>query len=137
MSPSVHPPRSVRVLSDAAALAAALESPRAVLFKHSTRCPVSAYVIDEVMEFAEDHPEWPVYVLEVIEQRPLSNEVEERLEVRHESPQAFVLHEGRVHWHGSHNEVTADALRRQSRLAHEPTHTTPWRASKEPPRSAR
>ena len=91
-----------------------------MLFKHSTRCPVSAYVIDEVMEFAEDHPEWPVYVLKVIEQRPLSNEAAERLGVRHESPQAFVLRHGRVHWHGSHNEVTADALRRAIRPAPEP-----------------
>ena len=116
MSPSAQTPLPVREIADAEALEAAIGSPRAVLFKHSTRCPVSAYVVDEVMEFAEDHPEWPVYVLKVIEQRPLSNEAAERLGVRHESPQAFVLHEGRVRWHGSHNEVTADALRRQSRL---------------------
>ena len=125
MSPSAQTPSPVREIADAAALAAAIESPRAVLFKHSTRCPVSAYVIDEVMEFAEDHPKWPVYVLRVIEQRPLSNETAERLGVRHESPQAFVLHQGRVRWHGSHNEVTADALRRQSRLAEEPPDSVP------------
>ena len=59
MSPSAQTPPSVREIADAAALAAAIESPQAVLFKHSTRCPVSAYVIDEVMEFAEDHPDWP------------------------------------------------------------------------------
>lgn len=100
---------------DAAALEAVFGSPRAVLFKHSTRCPVSAYVIDEVAEFAETHPEWPVYVINVIEQRPLSNEASERLGVRHESPQAFILHHGRVQWHGSHNEVTADALDREAR----------------------
>ena len=117
MSPSAQTPPSVREIADAAALAAAIESPQAVLFKHSTRCPVSAYVIDEVTEFAEDHPEWPVYVLKVIERRPLSNEAAERLGVRHESPQAFVLHQGRVQWHGSHNEITADALRRQSKAA--------------------
>ena len=113
MSPSAQIRPSVREIADSAALAAAIENPRAVLFKHSTRCPVSAYVIDEVMEFAEDHPEWPVYVLKVIEQRPLSNEAAERLGVRHESPQAFVLRQGRVSWHGSHNEVTAEALQRQ------------------------
>ena len=121
MSPSAQTP-SVREIADADALAAAIESPRAVLFKHSTRCPVSAYVIDEVMEFAEDHPEWPVYLLKVIEQRPLSNEAAGRLGVRHESPQAFVLDQGRVRWHGSHSEVTAEALRRQSRLADERPH---------------
>ena len=125
MSPDRQTPPPVREIPDAAALAAAIESPRAVLFKHSTRCPVSAYVIDEVMAFAEDHPEWPVYLLKVIEQRPLSNEAAERLGVRHESPQAFLLHRGRVRWHGSHNEVTADALRHQSRLADEPPNAVP------------
>ena len=119
MSPSAQTPTPVREIADADALEAAIGSPRAVLFKHSTHCPVSAYVIDEVMEFAEDHPEWPVYVLKVIEQRPLSNAAAERLGVRHESPQAFVLHQGQVRWHGSHNEVTAHTLRRQSRLADE------------------
>ena len=121
MSTSAHTPPPVREIADAAALAAAIESPRAVLFKHSTRCPVSAYVIDEVIDFAEDHPEWPVYVLKVIEQRPLSNEATDRLGVRHESPQAFVLRQGRVRWHGSHNEVTAEALERETRPAPAPS----------------
>ena len=112
-SPGNTPPPSVHQIPDAATLEAVITSPRAVLFKHSTRCPVSAYVIDEVMAFAEDHPEWPVHLLKVIEQRPLSNEAAERLGVPHESPQAFVLRRGRVWWHGSHNEVTAEALQQQ------------------------
>ena len=110
----------LREVADAATLEAVIGSPRAVLFKHSTRCPVSAYVIDEVTDFAETHPEWPVYVIKVIEQRPLSNEAAERLRVPHESPQALVLHQGRVRWHGSHNEVTAETLEREMRLAREP-----------------
>ena len=110
--PDAAPLRAVR---DADALEAVIASPRAVLFKHSTRCEVSAYIIGEVIDFAEANPEWPVYLLKVIEQRPLSNAVTERLGVRHESPQAFVLRQGRVRWHGSHNEVTADTLRRETR----------------------
>ncbi len=109
-----HPPLFHEV-PDADALEAVIASPRAVLFKHSTRCGVSAFIIDEVIDFAEANPEWPVYLLKVIEQRALSNAVTERLGVRHESPQAFVLQRGRVCWHGSHNEVTADTLRRAAR----------------------
>lgn len=104
----------LRAVPDDDALKAVVDSPRAVLFKHSTRCPVSAYAIDEVVEFAATHPDWPVYIINVVEQRPLSNEAAEHLGVRHESPQAFVLQEGRVRWHGSHNEVTADALGREA-----------------------
>ena len=114
--PSERPrPPLLREVPDAGALEAVIASPRAVLFKHSTRCEVSAYIIDEVIDFAEANPKWPVYLLRVIEQRPLSNTVTERLGVRHESPQAFVLQQGRVCWHGSHNEVTADTLRRETR----------------------
>ncbi len=119
-NPQTTTPRSVHELSDAAALEAVLGSPRAVLFKHSTRCPVSAYVIDEVFDFAETHPDWPVYVLKVIEQRTLSNAATERLGVRHESPQAFVIHQGDIRWHGSHNEITAETLQQQIEGASDP-----------------
>ena len=119
-NPQTTAPRSVHELSDAAALEAVLGSPRAVLFKHSTRCPVSAFVIDEVFDFAETHPDWPVYVLKVIEQRTLSNAATERLGVRHESPQAFVIHQGDIRWHGSHNEITAETLQQQIEGAFDP-----------------
>lgn len=106
---------------DAVTLEAVIGSPRAVLFKHSTRCPVSAYVIDEVTDFARTHPEWPVHVIEVIEQRALSDAAAERLGVRHESPQAFVLERGGVRWHGSHDEITAEALERETADAAHPS----------------
>ena len=57
---------------DASTLEQALGSERAILYKHSTSCPVSAWVIDEVLEFARTHPDWTVYLLKVIEQRGLS-----------------------------------------------------------------
>lgn len=88
----------------------ALRSERAVLYKHSTRCPVSAVVINEVLKFAGAHPDWRIYVLKVIEQRRLSDTVAERLGVRHESPQAFVIRQGRCVWHGSHGGITAKQL---------------------------
>ena len=97
-------------LQDATALDEALGSERAILYKHSTRCPVSAVVLNEVIRFAEAHPDWTTYLIKVIEQRQLSDTVAERLGVSHESPQVFVINQGRCVWHTSHHLITAQAL---------------------------
>ena len=101
-------------LSDLSMLDDALGSDRAVLYKHSTSCPVSAWVIEDVLEFARTHPDWTVYVLKVIEQRGLSDAVAERLGVRHESPQAFVIKAGQCVWNASHSAINADNLKKHA-----------------------
>lgn len=100
-------------LQDATALDEALGSERAILYKHSTRCPVSAVVMNEVIRFGEAHPDWTTYVVKVIEQRQLSNTVTERLGISHESPQAFVIKQGECVWHASHHLITEQALSQQ------------------------
>jgi len=100
----------MRPVRDAQELARAFEEPWALVFKHSTRCPVSTAAHREVAEFRRRHPEVAVYVVHVVEQRDLSKAVAERTGVRHESPQAFVLADGSVAWSASHEGVTADAL---------------------------
>ena len=58
------------------------------VFKHSTQCPISATAADEVRSFEWD---MPLYWINVIEQRPLSNWVEAEFHVRHESPQLIAF----------------------------------------------
>ena len=111
-APEVESVPVLREVADNATLNEVLGSSRSVLYKHSTRCPVSTVVIDEVFRFAEAHPEWKTYVLKVIEHRDLSDAVAERLGVPHASPQAFVLKEGRPVWHASHGSITAQSLSR-------------------------
>lgn len=89
-----------------------LEEPVAVLYKHSPLCGLSDIAAREIRSFLDVEPRVPVYLIDVIRARPISREVERRLSVRHESPQAFVLRQGAVVWHGSHRAVTADALTR-------------------------
>lgn len=93
-------------------LEAVLEEPLAVLYKHSPLCGQSALAAREVEKFMGAHPDVPVYEVDVVRNRPLSRAVERRLSIRHESPQALVLREGVVAWHGSHRSVTADRLER-------------------------
>ena len=97
-------------LTSADDLDAILKAPLAVVYKHSTRCPISALAADQVSEFAEEHPDVPVFVVDVIADRALSRDVATRVGVTHHSPQVIVLSQGRVVWHGSHFDVRAPEL---------------------------
>ncbi len=81
-----------------------------LLFKHSTQCGRSAQVYEVVRKFEAEHPEARIHLVKVIEARPVSNEVERRTGVRHESPQMLILKSGVVVWHEAHLRVTAAAM---------------------------
>ena len=84
------------------------------IFKHSLTCPISGAAWAEFKRFAADHPEENGTVFAVIEiqyARPVSAAVAERSGVRHQSPQAILLREGRVSWHASHYDIDGAALR--------------------------
>lgn len=89
--------------------------PVAVVFKHSSRCPISRSAQREVERFLNNQPDVPVYLVDVIRDRTVSRALATRTGIRHESPQTIVLHQGAVAWHGSHYQVTADAIRENVR----------------------
>src|SRR5678815_6027070 len=60
-----------------------------VLFKHSTQCSRSAEAYEELQTFLSDHPDVPCGVVLVIEDRELSNTLEDHFGIQHESPQAL------------------------------------------------
>ena len=76
-----------------------------VIFKHSLTCPISASAFQQMTGYQGD-----VALVEVQRARSLSNEIEKRLGIRHESPQVIVLSNGQVVWDASHFKVTADAV---------------------------
>ena len=100
-----------RPVRDEEELERVLAEPVAILYKHSPLCGLSAIAAREVRRFVEEGPGTPVYLLDVIRERSLAREVERRLGIRHESPQAIVLRRGRPVWDASHRGVTADGLR--------------------------
>jgi bacillithiol system protein YtxJ len=81
-----------------------------LIFKHSTQCPISSHVYEEFSRFAASSAGPTCGVLLVIENRALSDIVAARLGVRHESPQAIVIHNGKATWSASHWSITAEAL---------------------------
>ena len=68
-----------------------------LLFKHSNSCGISADVFEQVAEVIND-----IHVVVVQQDRDISNAVAARLAIRHASPQAFVLWEGRPIYHATH-----------------------------------
>ena len=100
-------------LVTSAQLDAVLRAPVALVYKHSTRCPVAGVAYQEVQELLRQRPEAPVWIVDVIVQRALSREVAERTGVVHESPQAILLVAGEVVYDASHFEVRADDLARE------------------------
>lgn len=78
-----------------------------VVLKHSTTCPISANAYGEFNSFDK-----PIdrYLVKVIEHRPVSNEIATDLGIKHESPQAFVLANGKAVWNASHWKITKKEL---------------------------
>jgi bacillithiol system protein YtxJ len=61
---------------------------------------------------AEWDSEVPVYLLQVIEDREVSDEVERITGIRHESPQALLFHRSKVIFHTSHSAINAAEIKK-------------------------
>lgn len=90
-----------------------MAAPVALVYKHSTHCPVSAAAMREMQHLVRERPDAPVWTVDVIVQRRLSAEVAARTGVQHESPQAILLVGGEVVYDASHFAVRADDLARE------------------------
>jgi bacillithiol system protein YtxJ len=103
-------------LSTRDGLDTAFAAERFLVFKHSTRCPISAAAFDEYQRWSAENPDVATGWIDVIEDRALSQLLSQRTGVPHESPQALLLRLGRVVWHASHGAITRaslDAARRR------------------------
>ena len=94
-----------------AAIAESRERP-VLLFKHSRYCGVSCEALDELQSHIESRADGEVAykMITVQTHRPLSDAVAQRLGLRHETPQAILLRDGKVIWNASHFRITANQL---------------------------
>lgn len=84
----------------------------AVIFKHSTRCVISAMAWDRLQrDWDEQLSDLPVYFLDLIRYRDTSNAVAQHFGVAHESPQLIFLEEGRVAYQTSHNGINVKDIK--------------------------
>ena len=76
------------------------------LFKHSVTCPISSGVYSVVSGVDAE-----VNLVIMQNARNISNAIADKTGIRHESPQAIVLKDGKPVYHASHYDVTADDIK--------------------------
>lgn len=76
-----------------------------VIFKHSSRCGISAHLKEEISGLDAD-----INLVVVQTSREISVAVESRTGFRHQSPQAFVIQNGRAVYHASHYGIDPIAI---------------------------
>lgn len=80
------------------------------LLKHSLTCPISHAAYKEYEKYADENQDIKAYYLAVQEARPLSNEIAEKFQIKHESPQAILFSNGEALWNASHWKITNRSL---------------------------
>jgi thioredoxin 1 len=103
-------------LADIPALEAAIAESRqrpVLLFKHSRTCGISCEAYEQLhLHVSQCTADAAYKLITVQSHRRVADEVATRLGIRHESPQAILLRDGSVVWHGSHFRITVDQLKK-------------------------
>ncbi len=76
-----------------------------VLFLHDPGCPISARAYRQTAQLDGTVP-----LIDVRHGQQLSQSIEARTGIRHESPQVIVLRQGQARWSASHYRVTTQAV---------------------------
>src|SRR5687767_12829673 len=93
--------------------AASFSKPQ-IIFKHSTRCSISSMAKNRMEEgLAQLQTMADVYYLDLLAFRNISNEIEYRFKVEHESPQVIILKNGISVYNESHNMIKVDEIIKQ------------------------
>ena len=85
-----------------------------IIFKHSTRCSISL-MAKKKFELEQDAlpAETPMYFLDLIRFRNVSNTIAEMFKVHHESPQLLLIRDGECVYEASHGEISAEETAEQ------------------------
>jgi hypothetical protein len=83
-----------------------------MIFKHSTRCSVSATVLDRLNRAANsDESNCHNYYLDLLTYRSISNAIAQQFDVEHESPQMIIIRNGKPTHVTSHFEISYNDFR--------------------------
>jgi bacillithiol system protein YtxJ len=91
-------------------IAALSEEKPAVIFKHSTRCSISRFALKQFENEYALEDKVDAYFLDLIEYRDVSNEIANRFQVVHQSPQLLLIKNGQSVYDASHSDIDAGDL---------------------------
>jgi bacillithiol system protein YtxJ len=81
------------------------------IYKHSTRCSVSLMVKKGLeSEWRLTGEQMPVYYLDLLTYRPISNRIAEVFAIEHESPQLIIIRDGKPIYSASQSEIIYDDI---------------------------
>ncbi|MCG2612068.1 bacillithiol system redox-active protein YtxJ [Flavobacterium sp. SM15] len=83
-----------------------------LIFKHSTRCSISRMALKQFENSFEFQDKITPYFLDLLEYRPVSNEIASLFEVVHQSPQLIVVKGGKAVYDASHSDIDAEDLKK-------------------------
>ncbi len=82
-----------------------------LIFKHSTRCSVSAMAKRRFeLDWDAIPSDTPLYFLDLITYRNISNQIAETFQVHHESPQILLIKDGECVLDASHSDISAEEI---------------------------
>ncbi|MDW7690519.1 bacillithiol system redox-active protein YtxJ [Flammeovirgaceae bacterium SG7u.111] len=89
---------------------------KVLIFKHSTRCSVSAMAYDRLKRSWNEKEMEGVtpYYLDLIRFREISNKIVEEFDVEHQSPQVLLIEDGKCVFHDSHFGINYQEIKKMS-----------------------
>lgn len=91
-------------------LLAQSEEKPVLIFKHSTRCSISRFALNDFEYDWNTASDCICYFLDLLEYRNISNLIAERLHVVHQSPQVILIINREVVYHASHQSISAEKI---------------------------
>lgn len=80
-----------------------------IIFKHSTRCSISMMAKRRLeLDWDSLPEETPLYFLDLIQHREISNQIAQLFHVYHESPQLLLIKDGECILDQSHSGISID-----------------------------
>ncbi|MGB1370285.1 MAG: bacillithiol system redox-active protein YtxJ [Flavobacteriaceae bacterium] len=77
-----------------------------LIFKHSTRCSVSRFVLNDfTSSYGFSEVDFTAYFLDLLRYREISNAIANQFDVVHQSPQLLIIKDGKAIAHASHENV--------------------------------
>jgi len=80
-----------------------------LIFKHSFRCSISVAVKNRLESANLEHL-GKLFMIDVINSRPTSLYLSDKVNIRHESPQVLLFRNGECYYHASHFDITEHAI---------------------------
>lgn len=86
------------------------------VFKHSTRCSISRFALKQFENEYSLEDTIDLYFLDLLNYREVSNEISNRFQVVHQSPQLLLIKNGEAVYDASHSDIEFEKMKEKLTL---------------------